>query len=245
MTDTPAPIRVVVADDQAAIRESLAMVLDLATDITVVATARDGREAVDAAVREHAQVVLMDLRMPGVDGIEATGELGRTHPDIAVVVLTTFADEESILAALTAGARGYLTKDSGREDIARAIHAAAAGQAVLDRAVQERVIAATLLPRSAPATTGPPRGGPDPVVTDSAPADLTPREVEVLTLIGQGLSNRAIAGHLFVSEATVKTHINNLFAKADIRDRADAVRRALAYGLIAPPTRSLTDTPDH
>jgi DNA-binding NarL/FixJ family response regulator len=234
MTDTAAPIRVVVADDQAAIRESLATVLDLAADITVVATARDGREAVDAAAREQAQVVLMDLRMPGMDGVEATRELNATHPDIAVVVLTTFADDESILAALTAGARGYLTKDSGRDDIARAIRAAAAGQAVLDRAVQERLIASTRPAHPAPAA---PSVGPGAAATTAAiPADLTPRELEVLALIGQGLSNRAIAGHLFVSEATVKTHINNLFAKADIRDRADAVRRAMAYGLISSPT---------
>jgi DNA-binding NarL/FixJ family response regulator len=214
------PIKVVVADDQAAIREALATVLDLFADIDVVATARDGAEAVEAAVRERADVVLMDLRMPGVDGIEATRRLSEQRPDTAVVVLTTFADDESILAALGAGARGYLTKDSGREDIARAIRAAAAGQAVLDRAVQDRLIASTLASRPVAA----PKLAP--------PAELTPRELEVLMLIGQGLSNRAISGQLFVSEATVKTHINNLFAKADIRDRADAVRRAMAYGLI-------------
>lgn len=159
MTSAPALIRVVVADDQAAIRESLAAVLELADDITVVATARDGSEAVEVAVREQAQVVLMDLRMPGTDGIEATRVLGESHPDIAVVLLTTFADDESILAALTAGARGYLTKDSGREDVARAIRAAAAGQAVLDRAVQERLIASALAVRASPPAT-PPLAGP-------------------------------------------------------------------------------------
>jgi DNA-binding NarL/FixJ family response regulator len=213
-----APIRVVVADDQAAVREGLAAVLDLFDDLTVVATARDGREAVEAALAERAQVVLMDLRMPGMDGVEATRQLSRRQPDLAVVVLTTFADDDSILAALGAGARGYLTKDSGRHDIARAIRAAAAGQAVLDAAVQARLIASVTAAR--PAAPLPP------------PPDLTPREREVLALIGQGLSNRAIAAHLFVSEATVKTHINNLFAKAGIRDRADAVRRAMAYGLL-------------
>ena len=210
-------IRVIVADDQAAVREALATVLDLLDDVTVVATACDGSEAVEAARREQVHVVLMDLRMPGTDGIEATRQLSEEFPDVAVVVLTTFADDESILAALGAGARGYLTKDSGRQDIARAIRAAAAGQSVLDRAVQERLIASLTAARPAAALAPPP--------------DLTPREREVLTLIGQGLSNRAIAEHLFVSEATVKTHINNLFAKANIRDRADAVRRAIAYGL--------------
>lgn len=216
--DAETPIRVIVADDQTAVREALATVLDLFDDITVVATAGDGRQAVEAAIRERAHVVLMDLRMPEVDGIEATRQLSERQPETAVVVLTTFADDDSIMAALGAGARGYLTKDSGRQDIARAIRAAAAGQAVLDRAVQERLIASLTVARPA-ATTAP-------------PADLTPREREVLTLIGQGLSNRAIAEQLFVSEATVKTHINNLFAKADIRDRADAVRRAMAYGLV-------------
>jgi len=215
--DAETPIRVIVADDQTAVREALATVLDLFDDISVVATAGNGREAVEAAIRERAQVVLMDLRMPEVDGIEATRQLSERQPETAVVVLTTFADDDSVLAALGAGARGYLTKDSGRQDIARAIRAAAAGQAVLDRAVQDRLIASLTAAR--PAATPP-------------PADLTPREREVLTLIGQGLSNRAIAEQLFVSEATVKTHINNLFAKADIRDRAEAVRRAMAYGLV-------------
>jgi DNA-binding NarL/FixJ family response regulator len=155
--------------------------------------------------------------MPVMDGIEATRRLSEEHPETAVVVLTTFADDDSILAALSAGARGYLTKNAGRQDIIRAIRAAAAGQSVLDREVQDRLLATVRTRPQAP--------------EQSLPADLTPREREVLTLIGQGLPNRAIAQQLFISEATVKTHINNLFAKADIRDRADAVRRALAAGL--------------
>ncbi len=219
MSEESQPIRVVVADDQAAVREPLATVLDLFDDIDVVATAANGAEAVAAVAREPVDVVLMDLRMPGMDGIEATRRLGEEHPGVAVVVLTTFADDDSILAALGAGARGYLTKNAGRQDIARAIRAAAAGQSVLDHAVQERLLAST-------------RAARPPVPAEPPPVDLTPREREVLTLIGQGLSNRGIAEHLFISEATVKTHINNLFAKAGIRDRADAVRRALAYGLI-------------
>jgi len=155
--------------------------------------------------------------MPVLDGIEATRRLTEEHPEVAVVVLTTFADDDSILAALSAGARGYLTKNAGRQDIVRAIRAAAAGQSVLDREVQDRLLA-TVRARPKPAE-------------QALPGDLTPREREVLALIGQGLPNRAIAEKLFVSEATVKTHINNLFAKADIRDRADAVRRAIAAGL--------------
>ncbi|MFI7382241.1 response regulator [Streptomyces sp. NPDC049813] len=211
-------VRVVVADDQAAVREPLAAVLGLSGDIEVVAAAADGAQVL-AAVAGAAQVdvVLMDLRMPVMDGTEATRRLSEEHPEVAVVVLTTFADDDSILAALSAGARGYLTKNAGRQDIVRAIRAAAAGQSVLDREVQDRLLATVRTKAPAP-------GG-------ELPADMTPREREVLTLIGRGLPNRAIAEQLFISEATVKTHINNLFAKAGIRDRADAVRRAIAAGL--------------
>lgn len=216
-TESSRPLRVVVADDQAAVREPLAAVLDLAEDIDVVAAAADGNGVLDAVAAGPVDVVLMDLRMPVLDGIETTRRLSDEHPEVAVVVLTTFADDDSILAALGAGARGYLTKNAGRQDIVRAIRAAAAGQSVLDREVQDRLLATV---RARPAASGP-----------RLPADLTPREREVLTLIGQGLPNRSIAEKLFVSEATVKTHINNLFAKAGIRDRADAVRRAIAAGL--------------
>lgn len=213
-------LRVVVADDQAAVREPLAAVLGLTDGIEVVAAAADGTEVLAAvAGAGQVDVVLMDLRMPVMDGTEATRRLSEEHPEVAVVVLTTFADDDSILAALSAGARGYLTKNAGRQDIVRAIRAAAAGQSVLDREVQDRLLATVRTTRPA---------APD---RAALPADLTPREREVLTLIGQGLPNRAIAEKLFISEATVKTHINNLFAKAGIRDRADAVRRAIAAGL--------------
>ncbi|MEU5701545.1 response regulator transcription factor [Streptomyces aurantiacus] len=218
-TENTQRLKVIVADDQAAVREPLAAMLGMSEDIEVVAAAVDGTEVLTAVAAAPVDVVLMDLRMPVMDGIETTRRLSEEHPQVAVVVLTTFADDESILAALGAGARGYLTKNAGRQDIIRAIRAAAAGQAVLDREVQDRLLAA--------ARTRPPAAGqPLPL-----PQDLTPREREVLTLIGQGLPNRAIAEKLFISEATVKTHINNLFAKAAIRDRADAVRRAIAAGL--------------
>jgi DNA-binding NarL/FixJ family response regulator len=210
-------LKVIVADDQAAVREPLAAVLGLSEDIEVVAAAADGSQVLTAVAAGPVDVVLMDLRMPVMDGIEATRRLTEEHPEVAVVVLTTFADDDSILAALSAGARGYLTKNAGREDIARAIRAAAAGQSVLDREVQDRLLATARTKAPTP--------------EQPLPGDITPREREVLTLIGQGLPNRAIAEKLFISEATVKTHINNLFAKADIRDRADAVRRAIAAGL--------------
>ncbi|MGW2813907.1 response regulator [Streptomyces sp. NPDC001415] len=210
-------LKVIVADDQAAVREPLATVLGLSEDIDVVAAAADGAEVLTAVAAGPVDVVLMDLRMPVMDGIEATRRLTEEHPEVAVVVLTTFADDDSILAALSAGARGYLTKNAGREDIARAIRAAAAGQSVLDREVQDRLLATARTKAPTP--------------EQPLPGDITPREREVLTLIGQGLPNRAIAEKLFISEATVKTHINNLFAKADITSRADAVRRAIAAGL--------------
>ncbi|MFE6937138.1 response regulator [Streptomyces sp. NPDC057699] len=216
-TQEPQRLRVVVADDQAAVREPLAAVLGLSEDIDVVAAAADGSEVLTAVAAGPVDVVLMDLRMPVMDGIETTRRLSEDYPDVAVVVLTTFADDDSILGALGAGARGYLTKNAGRQDITRAIRAAAAGQSVLDREVQDRLLS-TVRTKA-------------PEQKQTLPGNLTPREREVFTLIGQGLPNRGIAEKLFVSEATVKTHINNLFAKAGIRDRADAVRRAIEAGL--------------
>lgn len=211
-------IRIVLADDQTSVREALATMLDLIPDITVVATAADGRSAVDevtAAMSDSGlDAVLMDLRMPGTDGIEATRILKGLFPDLPVVVLTTFSDERSILDALGAGARGYLTKDAGRVEIAVALRAAAAGQAVLNPEVQARLLGAVGAPR-----------------TQEIPAGLTPREVDVLRAIAAGLSNREIAQQMFVSEATVKTHINHLFAKAQLRDRAQAVHFAFTNGL--------------
>ncbi|MGW6651260.1 LuxR family transcriptional regulator [Streptomyces sp. CB02130] len=220
-------VRVVVADDQAVVREPLAAVLALVPGLEVVAAAADGHDVLAAVAAGPVDVVLMDLRMPGMGGTEATKRLSTDHPEVAVVVLTTFADDESIMAALSAGARGYLTKSAGRQDIARAVRAAAAGQSVLDREVQARLLAA--------ATTPQPSGSPSDrsaVRPAELPDALTQREREVLALIGQGLPNRAIAERLFISEATVKTHINNLFAKAGVRSRVEAARLAIAAGLI-------------
>jgi DNA-binding NarL/FixJ family response regulator len=242
------PIRVIVADDQTVVREALATLLGLMPGLDVVATAANGAEAVEAAGVHQPHVVLMDLRMPVMDGVEATRQITERHPEVAVLVLTTFADEDSILGALGAGARGYLTKESGRDDIAMAIRAAAAGQSVLDPQVQARLIAAASRPsigRTADAGAG---AGADagadagaetarvvPAEDPEPPDGLTPREMDVLRLIAEGLSNRAIAERLYVSEATVKTHINNLFAKAGLRDRAHAVTYAYRRGLVELP----------
>jgi DNA-binding NarL/FixJ family response regulator len=166
----------------------------------------------------------MDLRMPRMDGIEATRKLQESSPDTRVIALTTYADDESVLGALRAGARGYLTKDSSAEDIREAILAVAAGDAALDPSIQQTVVAALSTDGGRPAS-----------VTDELPDGLTPREAEVLALIADGLSNSQIAEHLVVSPATVKSHINHLFAKAGIRDRAQAVRYAYSHGLADPP----------
>jgi len=234
------PIRVLVADDQGLVREGLMTLLDAASGIEPVAAARDGEEAVSLCQQYAPDVVLMDLRMPRMDGVEATRQIRTAHPDTEVVVLTTHADEASILDALGAGARGYLTKDAGIAEITRAVEAAAAHQSLLDPVVHQQLIAAaTAQPASPPggASQGSEAGGsipatrPQPPSRATLPDDLTPREAEVLTLIARGLSNREIASELFVSEATVKTHINHVFSKIDARDRAQAVHYAYTHGL--------------
>ncbi|WP_433206591.1 response regulator [Dactylosporangium sp. CS-047395] len=211
-------IRVVVADDQTAVREGLALMLSLLDDVEVVGEAADGEACLELVAQLNPDVVLMDLRMPRRDGVSATGAIRASHPDTRVVVLTTYADDDHILSALQAGALGYLTKDAGRVQIAQAVRAAAAGQSVLDPQVQQRLLAAAV------------QGGGTAAV--AAPVDgLTARETEVLRLIASGLSNREIAGRLYVSEVTVKSHINRLFAKIGVRDRAQAVRYAYERGL--------------
>ncbi len=213
------PVRVVIADDQALVREGLMTLLQAAPDINPVAAAADGEEAVALCARHRPDVVLMDLRMPRLDGVEATRRIRAAQPDTEIVVLTTHADEASILDALQAGARGYLTKDAGIAEISRAIHAAADHHALLDPLVQSRLIAAA---SAGPRATAPLRSLPD---------ELTPREAEVLSLIARGLSNGEIAATLVVSEATVKSHVNHLFAKIGARDRAQAVHYAYTHGL--------------
>ncbi|MBV9792930.1 MAG: response regulator transcription factor [Actinobacteria bacterium] len=211
-------VRVVVADDQRVVREGLVTSLSVLPGVEVVGAAADGEQAVALVSRYRPQVVLMDLRMPRIDGVEATRRILAAHPGTAVVVLTTYADDESILAALRAGALGYLTKDAGREQIGRALQAAAEGQAILDPAVHARLVAATgRAPGAAPSRP--------------LPDGLTAREAEVLALIATGRTNAEIAATLTVSPSTVKTHINNIFTKTGARDRAHAVQYAYRHGL--------------
>jgi len=209
-------MRVVVADDQTVVREGLVTLLSTMPGIEVVGSAGDGEHAVTLAGQALPNVVLMDLRMPGLDGIEATRRIRAELPDVQVVVLTTYADDESIVQALRAGAIGYLTKDAGRDHIRRALEAAVAGQAVLDPAVQARLVQVASLP---------------PTASSRLPDGLTEREGEVLRLIVAGRSNSEIAALLFVSEATVKTHINHIFTKTGSRDRAQAIGYAHRHRL--------------
>ncbi|MFH8588366.1 response regulator [Streptomyces celluloflavus] len=220
--------RVVVADDQTVVREGIVMLLGLLPGIEVVGSAADGEEAVRIVAKLTPDVVLMDLRMPRCDGVEATRRIRAEHPGTQVVVLTTYADDESLFPALRAGARGYLTKDADGDEIVRAIDDVLSGDAGLSPKIQRR-----LLERLAE----PARTLPEP--SDEPPDGLTAREVEVLRLVAEGQSNPEIARTLHVSTATVKTHINNLFAKAGLRDRAQAIHYAYRHGLAEPPGRPL------
>lgn len=216
-----APIRVLLADDQRVVREGLGTVLGLLDGVEVVGYAVDGEEAVEQAMNLKPDVVLMDLRMPRCDGAEATSRIRAQDHEIQVLVLTTYADDRSVLDALRAGARGYLTKDAGSDEILDALRQVARGQAAIDPAVQHHLLDAL----AGDGSQGPAGA------TGSLPGGLTGREAEVLRLMAQGLSNSEIAESLFVSPSTVKTHINNLFAKTGVRDRAQAVRYAYQHGL--------------
>jgi DNA-binding NarL/FixJ family response regulator len=212
-------IRVLIADDQRVVREGLEMLLRLLPGIEVVGSASDGEEAVALAGRLRPDVVLMDLGMPHCDGVEATRRLGERRAGTHVLVLTTYADDRSVVAALRAGARGFLTKDAGAGQIEQALRAVMRGEAAIDPAVQHHVVAAV-------AATGAEEAAAEPL-----PDGLTPREAEVISLIAAGLSNAEIAGRLVITEATVKSHVNHLFGKTGVRDRAQAVAYAYRNGL--------------
>jgi DNA-binding NarL/FixJ family response regulator len=211
------PLRIVIADDQASVREGLVLLLGGLPDIEVVGAAADGEQALGLVAAHQPDAILLDLHMPVLDGIGTTRRLAAEYPGVAIVILTTYADDSSVLHALQAGARSYLTKDADRTDIARALHAAAGGLAVLGPQVQAALLAAAA-PRAA---------GPDAAPASPPPAEppdgLTHREAEILGLIARGLTNPEIAARLFLSSHTVKTHISRIFAKTGSRDRAAAI----------------------
>jgi DNA-binding NarL/FixJ family response regulator len=215
------PIRVLLADDQRVVREGLGTLLSLLKGIKVVGVAADGNEALALAIKLRPDVVLMDLRMPRCDGIEATRRLREFDASIKVLVLTTYTDDRSVIDALRAGARGYLTKDAGAAEIRRALEQVTQGQPAIDPAVQQHLLDVI--------TASQVTSGAEPA--PQFPGGLTAREAEVLSLIAQGLSNAEIASRLMVSETTVKSHINHVFAKTGVRDRAQAVTYAYQHGL--------------
>jgi DNA-binding NarL/FixJ family response regulator len=227
--ETAAPVRVLIADDQKIVREGLVSLLSLLPGIDVVGAATDGDDAVRQALALRPDVVLMDLNMPRCNGVEATEQLRDRQPGTRVVVLTTYADDDWVFAALQAGARGFLTKDAGAEEIRRAIATVASGDAQLDPSVQRRLLDALASGQRLAVA-----GQPAPPAPDPHPGVLTPREAEVLRHIAAGLSNTEIAAALFVTEATVKTHINHIFTKTSLRDRAQLVRYAYQHGLVRP-----------
>ncbi|MER5181961.1 response regulator transcription factor [Streptomyces sp. NPDC002896] len=221
------PARVVVADDQTIVREGIVMLLGLLPGVEVVGAAGDGEEAVRLVAELAPDVVLMDLRMPRCDGVEATRRIRTEHPGTQVVVLTTFADDDSLFPALEAGARGYLTKDAGGDEIVRAVESVRSGHAGLSPRIQRRLLERLSQPEAT-------------ISVAESPDGLTARETEVLVLIADGLTNQQIARKLHVSTATVKTHINNLFAKTGLKDRAQAVRYAYRHGLAESPALRIT-----
>jgi DNA-binding NarL/FixJ family response regulator len=218
MTGEP-PLRIVVADDQASVREGLVAMLGLLPDIDVVGAAADGEQALRVVGQTRPQAILLDLHMPVLDGVETTRRLAERHPEVVVVVLTTYDDDDSVLAALRAGARGYLTKDARRTEIAQALRGAVSGLSVLDPGVQARLLAATA---ARPEREAPRRDRPD---------GLTQREAEILAMIARGMANPEIAAELFLSSHTIKSHVNRIFAKTGSADRAAAIQYAREHGL--------------
>ena len=229
MNESAAPLRVIVADDQASVREGLVLLLGSLPGIDVVASAANGEQAIELVAEHRPDAILLDLHMPVLDGTETTRRLTAEHPKVAIVVLTTYLDDTSVIEALQAGARSYLTKDSDHTEIAGALRAAAGGLSVFDSRVQATLMnAASRTSQTQTADAVAPQelrqGGP-------LPDGLTEREAEILRLIAAGLTNPEIAARLFVTSHTVKSHINRIFAKTGSRDRAAAVGYAHRHGL--------------
>jgi NarL family two-component system response regulator YdfI len=211
-------IRVLIADDHMVVREGLRAILEAAEDLTLVGEAADGAEAVEMAGELSPDVVLMDLHMPGVDGIEAIRQIKAHYPEVEIVILTTYDDDDNIVRGLRAGARGYLLKDTGRKVLFEAIRAAARGESLLPSAVIDKVVAHLAEPQPAEAKP------------------LSDREQEVLVLLAQGAANKEIAARLYITERTVKAHVTSIFNKLGVNSRAEAVAVAMRSGLLPTGT---------
>jgi DNA-binding NarL/FixJ family response regulator len=218
--------RVVLADDQPLVRDGLRGILEAEPDIEVIGEAADGVEAVEAARTLRPDLLVMDVRMPRLDGIAATRQIVAAQPTVKILVLTTFDLDEYVLGAMRAGASGFLLKDAPREQLVSAVRMTAGGDALMAPAVTRRLVEHFV--------TQPPAG----LKVDPALGRLSTREREVLTLLARGRSNLEIAGELFLSEATVKTHVRNILAKLDLRDRVHAAVFAYESGLVAPGRRA-------
>jgi len=225
-------LRLVIADDQAVIRAGLRMIIDNEPDMTVVGEAGTGSEATEVAARSHPDVILMDIRMPDLDGIEATRRLTETDQNgPAVLVLTTFDDDENVFESLKAGAAGFLLKDAEPETLLGAIRSVAAGEALVDPSVTRRLIDRWVDLEDA-----------NPAPRDASTMGLTDRETEVLVLLARGLSNRDIAERLFLSQATIKTHVSSLLGKLGVQSRVQAVILAYEYGVVRAGDRESGDS---
>jgi len=215
---TEAPPRVVIADDQTLFRSGLARLLDLDERVEVVGQAANGQEAMDLVAKLHPNIVLMDIKMPGVDGVEATSRITREHPEVKVLILTTFDADNHFIQALKSGASGYVLKDSEPDAIVSSILAVLSGERVMATAVANRVL---------DMLTG--------TVTPKEYYDgLTPREIEILKLLATGMANKQIAYKLKISEKTVRNHVSNMYEKLEIYDRSQAVLYAVRKGLVEP-----------
>ena len=219
--DVPVPLRIVIADDQASVREGLVVLLGTVPEIEVVSSAANGEEAIRLVADKSPDAILLDLHMPVLDGIEATRRLTEQYPEVAIVVLTTYVDDSSVLAALHAGARSYLTKDADCADIVAALRSAATGLSVIDPAARAALLAAASRPENPPGLKPP----------GKLPDGLTLREAEILSMIARGMTNPDIAAELYISTQTIKSHINRIFAKTGSADRAAAIRYARDHHL--------------
>jgi DNA-binding NarL/FixJ family response regulator len=214
-------IRVLIADDEALIRSGLQLMLESQQDLRVIAEAGDGKAATDLALSHRPDVILMDIQMPQMSGIEATAKITSSDDPPKVVMLTTFGDDENIYQALRAGASGFLLKDSRPEDVIRAIRVVAAGEALLSPAVTKRLVDGFVTTHQSPST-------------DTSYERLTDREREIVTLVAEGLSNQEIADRIFVSFSTAKTHVSHVLTKLELRDRIHIVIYAYQHGLVEP-----------